>query len=332
MKLPRWLVALVALAVGRKPPPPARERGERIVPAGEPDPGAELAVVVLLLCGAACSVAFIVFYAWDGAPSQTQLLGGSLGLALAFFAAALIVVAKRLVVDEELEEDYPDAEHPEEQAAVADIVEQSGSRFTRKRLLTGTAALAGGALGAAVVTPALSLGPLLDLDRLAESPWRKGRRLVDRDGAPYRASEIETATFYTAYPEGGDRDLLGAPLVVVRLAPADLRLPAGRGDWAPEGILAYSKVCTHAGCAVALYRKPLFPPLEPKPALVCPCHYSTFDPAAGAKVIFGPAGRPLPQLPLEIDSAGHLRAAGNYSGPVGPSWSGVRNHRAGPIR
>jgi ubiquinol-cytochrome c reductase iron-sulfur subunit len=42
-------------------------------------------------------------------------------------------------------------------------------------------------------------------------------------------------------------------------------------------------------------------------------------------VIFGPAGRPLPQLPLFVDSRGGLRAAGNFSGPVGPSWWGVRS-------
>jgi ubiquinol-cytochrome c reductase iron-sulfur subunit len=57
---------------------------------------------------------------------------------------------------------------------------------------------------------------------------------------------------------------------------------------------------------------------------VCPCHYSTFDVATGGTVLFGPAGRPLPQLPLLIDGARGLRAAGNFSGPVGPSWWGVR--------
>ncbi|MGH9060320.1 MAG: Rieske (2Fe-2S) protein, partial [Acidimicrobiales bacterium] len=92
------------------------------------------------------------------------------------------------------------------------------------------------------------------------------------------------------------------------------------------GILAYSKICTHAGCAIGLYRKPLFPGVEPEPALVCPCHYSTFNPADGAQVIYGPAGRPLPQLPLTIDAQGNLRAGGNFSARVGPSWWGVRFH------
>ncbi len=68
--------------------------------------------------------------------------------------------------------------------------------------------------------------------------------------------------------------------------------------------------------------------VEPHAALVCPCHYSTFDPARGGEVIYGPAGRPLPQLPLMIDGQGVLRAAGNFSGPVGPSWWGVRDSKA----
>jgi ubiquinol-cytochrome c reductase iron-sulfur subunit len=95
--------------------------------------------------------------------------------------------------------------------------------------------------------------------------------------------------------------------------------------WAPDGILAFSKVCTHAGCAIALYRTPKFEPVQPRPALVCPCHYSAFEPATGGQVLFGPAGRPLPQLPLAIDAGGALIAAGGYSGAVGPSWSGVRD-------
>jgi ubiquinol-cytochrome c reductase iron-sulfur subunit len=180
------------------------------------------------------------------------------------------------------------------------------------------------ALGAAVVTPAASLGPLWDTAPLDQTPWRRGRRLVDETNRPFIADEIEAETFYTAFPEGADKEEIGSSVVMVRLDPAAIHLPPGRGGWAPQGILAYSKICTHAGCAIALYRKPTFPVVQPDPALVCPCHYSTFDPAAGASVIYGPAGRPLPQLPLMIDPAGFLRAAGNFSARVGPAWWNVR--------
>ncbi len=269
-------------------------------------------------------------YALGGVPRRTQFLGLSLGLALALLAAACVVAARHLVVTEELEEDYTPPGRPEEQEAVARIVGESGDRLTRKRLLVLGAGAAGTALGAALVTPALSLGPLLDVDPFFETPWRRGRRLVDEQGRPLRLEEIEEDTFYTAYPEGAGKEQLGAPVVVVRLPPSQLRLPAARRNWAPGGVVAYSKICTHAGCAIALYRKPTFPQVQPRPALVCPCHYSTFDPAAGGTVLFGPAGRDLPQLPLAVDGRGELRAAGNFSGAVGPSWWGVRNRKASP--
>jgi ubiquinol-cytochrome c reductase iron-sulfur subunit len=244
-------------------------------------------------------------------------------------AAALILAAKRFVPYEELEEDYPETEHPDDQEQIARLASVSAAPITRKRLLGAAGGAAGGALVLAAVAPALSLGPWLDTDPLYRTPWRRGRRLVDDAGVPLRADAIATETFYTAYPEGADRDELGSPVVVVRIDPGSLRLPPDRRAWAPLGILAYSKICTHAGCAVSLYRKPTFPSTQPRPALVCPCHYSTFDPAAAGKVLFGPAGRPLPQLPLTIDASGVLRAAGNYSGPVGPSWEGVRGQGAG---
>jgi ubiquinol-cytochrome c reductase iron-sulfur subunit len=233
-----------------------------------------------------------------------------------------------LIVSETLEDDYPESEHPEDELAVTNLVRDSGSRFTRKRLLAGAAGLAGTAFGFALLSPVLSLGPVLDSSLLADTPWRRGTRLVSEDDDPIRASDIEEGTFYTAFADGASHDTVGAPLIVVRLPTRQLRLPRGRRGWAPQGILAYSKICTHAGCAIALYRKPTFPELEAKPAFVCPCHYSTFDPATGGTVIFGPAGRNLPQLPLQIDVDGHLRAAGNLSGPPGPSWWGVRMWKA----
>ena len=288
-------------------------------------PGAELATIVLLLLAAVCAVAFSVLYSIDHLPHRTQYLGLALGAALVFVAAALIVLAKRLVVTEEIEEDYPAEGHPDEQEKVDEIVRESGSRITRKRLLGTAGAAAGGALGFALVTPALSLGPALETSSLHRTPWRRGRRLVDEKGRPWVSTDIEQGQFYTAYPEGADKEQVGAPVVIVRLDPGEVKLPPKRAAWAPNGILAYSKICTHAGCAIALYRAPLFQPTEPKPALVCPCHYSTFNPADGGTVTAGPAGRSLPQLPLELGPNLELRAAGNFSGPPGPSWSHVRD-------
>jgi ubiquinol-cytochrome c reductase iron-sulfur subunit len=329
-RLKDWALAGLALLVGKLPPSERTdETEERIVPAGAPDRRAETWVLALLALATLGAAGFIVVYALEDVPHKTQLLGATLGLSLAFLAAACILVGAGLVVTEQLEEPYPEptANEPD-QDAVTQIVRESGSRITRRRLLTLGGVAAGGTLGLALITPALSLGPLLDTEALTDTPWRPGRRLVDEANRPLRADEIEENTFYTAFPEGASEETLGAPLVVVRLSPDQLDLPTGRDGWAPEGILAYSKICTHAGCAISLYRKPTFPEVQPGPAFVCPCHYSTFDPATGGTVLFGPAGRPLPQLPLEIDR-GVLRAAGNFSGPVGPSWWGVRMKKAG---
>jgi ubiquinol-cytochrome c reductase iron-sulfur subunit len=323
----RWFISAVVLLLGRRRRAARLRERDRIVPPGPPDRGAELAVLALFVAAAVCGAAFPVIYAVDSIPNQTQFLGLSLGLCLAFVAAASVLIGKRLVVTEEIEEDYPPPEHPVEQEALGQLVDESGERFTRRRLIVAGAGAAGAALGVAVLTPAASLGPAFHMDPFFKTPWRRGRLLVDEDGRPLLAEDVEEETFYTAFPQGADREQLGAPLVVVRLPVSQLDLPSGRGGWAPRGILAYSKICTHAGCAIALYRKPTFAPTEPRPALVCPCHYSTFDPARGGDVIFGPAGRPLPQLPLLVDSSGRLRAGGNFSGAVGPSWWGVRNRR-----
>ena len=324
MKLWQWLVALV---LGRRrarspaspvPPPPPPEP---IVPAGTPERRAESVVLVLLGIAVVFGVGFIVIYAVLGLDAQLQAI--ALGGCLLFIASALTVVAKRLVVTEEVEDDYP-TEHPEQQREIAELVHESGSRITRKRLLLAAGLTAGGTLGIASLTPVLSIGPFWYTKPLDRTPWRRGVRLVDDTGQAILAVDVEHQSFYTAFPEGADPALIGSPLVVLRLDPSKLELPAGREGWAPQGIVAYSKICTHAACAVALYRNPKFPREEPYPSLVCPCHYSTFNPFDGATVTFGPAGRPLPQLPLTIDRTGYLRAAGNFSGRVGPSWLNVR--------
>ena len=339
MKLRQWLIALLALLFGRRrraaePQADVSSEGrgpeerlpasDRFVPAGSPDRRAENLVLGFLALSTAAAVGFIVVYAAFKAGSiPNELLGICLGVSLAAIGAALTIVAKRLVVTEELEEDYPTT-NPEAQEDLLQIVHESGSRITRKRMLLGAGATAGGALAVAALTPTLSLGPFWDTAPLQETPWDRGRRVVDDNGVPIAADDIEPKTFYTGFPEGASKENLGSPLIIVRLDPANIHLPRGRTGWAPRGILAYSKICTHAGCAIELYRKPTFPAVEPEPALVCPCHYSTFNPANGAQVIYGPAGRPLPQLPLMIDADNNLRAAGNFSARVGPGWWGVR--------
>src|SRR5207248_11241336 len=112
--------------------------------------------VVLLAIAALWAIGFIVTYA-EFTPRHVpnELLGICLAMALLLIGAALLVVAKRLVAGEELEDDYPE-EHPSQQEDIAHIARESGSKITRKGLLIGAGAAAGSAVGLAALTPALS--------------------------------------------------------------------------------------------------------------------------------------------------------------------------------
>jgi ubiquinol-cytochrome c reductase iron-sulfur subunit len=328
------VVSGLVLLLGRRGRRRPSEEETRIVPVLPPNPAAELVALALLGLSSLSALGFILIYAFGASlPQVTPLLGATMGLALLFLAAALVVVALKLVPTEEVAEEYPPHEHPGEQQVIAELVDESGTRFTRRRLFKLGLLGAGGTLGLAILTPAVSFGPLFHVGDFLRTPWRRGRRLVDEHGKPYKASDIEKENFYLAFPEGTNaeqKEQMAASLVVIRLPPDQLHLPPHLEGYDAHGILAYSRICTHAGCAITLYRAPLFQPDEPRPALVCPCHYSTFDPATGGTVTFGPAGRDLPLLPVYVDSGGYLRAKGNFDGPVGPSWWGVRMWKAQP--
>jgi ubiquinol-cytochrome c reductase iron-sulfur subunit len=327
------IISALVLLLGRRRRRPTRDE-TRIVPAQPDHLAAELAVLALLGLSSFCAIAFILIYAFGKSiPNETQFLGAALGLSLLFLATALIVVGLKLVPSEEVAEEYPPHEHPHEQQVIAEVLDESGTRFTRSRFFKLGLLGAGGTLGLAVLAPAVSFGPLFRVGDFLRTPWRRGRRLVDEHGKPYKTSDISEKNFYLAFPEGStdeEKEQMAASLVVIRLPPSQLRLPPHLKGYDANGILAYSRICTHAGCAITLYRAPLFQPDEPRPALVCPCHYSTFDPATGGTVTFGPAGRDLPLLPVYKDSKGYLRAKGNFDGPVGPSWWGVRLWKAQP--
>jgi ubiquinol-cytochrome c reductase iron-sulfur subunit len=303
-----------------QPPEPVDPR-ERRVPFNA---RAQLLVAALLALAGLAGFAFATLYLISPA-HETQWLGLALGVAFALLAAALIVAGKAIVPQEVAVEERSQLVHEQAEQEVPQLIAEGAEGVTRRGLLASGAAVAGLGVGAALVAPAASLGPNVSR-RIDDTPWRRGVRVVDERGRPLRADDVEQGTFVTGFPEGASLRDLAAPIVIVRLPPSTIHLPDGRdpADWAPEGLLAYSKICTHAGCAIGLYRYPSFRATQQRPALVCPCHYSTFDPARGADVIFGPAGRPLPQLPLMIDpSTRELRANGGYSASIGPSWLNV---------
>ncbi|HYC81606.1 MAG TPA: ubiquinol-cytochrome c reductase iron-sulfur subunit [Solirubrobacterales bacterium] len=337
--LGRALAALTAILFFRR----ARRRAERRqaeaeaqapppepVPPDEldasPDPGAELAVALLLFAAALAAAGFVFFYAFD---ADTQALGICLGVALLLAGVAAALAGKRVVIQEKTTEPYSEFGDEEETREVEDYLVEGKVGVTRRRLLFTALGAVGAALGAAAVVPIASLGPRVG-NRVYSTPWSPGTKLVDEDGVPLTLRDLGEGEFLTGFPEGAPLDDLASPLIVVRLNPEELELPDDRAHSAPHGVVAYSKICTHAGCAVSMLRYPTFPAQQPRPGLVCPCHYSTFNPCDGGSVEFGPAGRPLPQLPLRIAADGvTLEAAGDFYEPVGPSYGGIREDPRG---
>ena len=153
--------------------------------------------------------------------------------------------------------------------------------------------------------------------------WKPGMRLAkDPEGTPIKASEVTLGSAVHVIPEplaelsheeGYLEEKAKAIVLLVRMLPEQITETPERASWSYDGIVAYSKVCTHVGCPVALYEQQTH-------HLLCPCHQSQFDVSDGAKVIFGPAARPLPQLPIEVDDEGYLVAQSDFTEPVGPSF------------
>jgi ubiquinol-cytochrome c reductase iron-sulfur subunit len=252
---------------------------------------------------------FVASY-WTGG-RHTQLQGLLLAIAFAAIGAALVVWANRLLPGgDHTEERTPLRATPDEIAEVNEELDRSDLVARRVWLRRG-AILAGGAVGAAVVSPARSFGPSPG-HALLSTPWRGGARVVTQTGEPVTADRVPVDALLTVFPEHAV-DAADAQAVLVRVDPQLLHPSASRRDWAPDGLLAFSKVCTHAGCPVGLYE-------ARSHQLLCPCHQSSFDVLRRATPISGPAAWPLPQLPLAIGSDGVLHSTGDFSAPVGPGW------------
>jgi quinol---cytochrome c reductase iron-sulfur subunit len=252
-------------------------------------------------------VALLITYAAGG---QTQIEGVLLAICLASLGTGIVVWAEYLMnTPVSIEERHPLASGADDPALSEVLDEEAG--FTRRRLLVGMlfGALAG--LGAALAIPALSLGPAPGRELFTTS-WAPGKRLVDIDGVAIRAADLEIGSIATVFPEG-DPGSARAQTLLIRVSPEALRLAPDRLAGAPAGYVAYSKVCTHAGCPVGLY-------LASEQRLVCPCHQSTFDVLDGATPITGPAGRALPQLPIALAEDGTFTALSDYPEPVGPAF------------
>lgn len=272
---------------------------------------AEAVVAVCLLVGFLGFIAYGAVY-WVG--GQTQVEAVSLGVGLFGFGFGMSAWGKYLLPRGPFAEERhsyvgTDAEIEAMSNAVA---ERGKGAFRRRGFLGGLLGLGGAAMGVVLVFPLLrSLGPQ-PKKQLDVTDWKKGSYLVDSTGRRVTSGDMDVGGMMTVFPEGFEGSSVDQTMLL-RASSAPFTTMPGRESWTPLGYVAYSKMCTHAGCPVGLY-------MEQTQQMLCPCHQSLFNVLAGAVPVFGPAPRPLPQLPLYIDSAGYIRAQAPYDQPVGPGF------------
>ncbi|MFJ1544731.1 Rieske 2Fe-2S domain-containing protein [Streptomyces sp. NPDC088246] len=249
-------------------------------------------------------------------------LGLTLGVALFAIGAGAVHWARTLMSDVEVADDRHAIEaEPEVKAKVlADFAAGAEeSAFGRRKLIRNTM------FGALALVPLSGVMLLRDLGPLPEKKlrntlWAKGKQLINMNTMePLRPEDVAVGSLTFAMPEGLTEEaedfqnqIAKAALMIIRIEPANIKDKRER-EWAHEGIVAFSKICTHVGCPISLYEQQTH-------HVLCPCHQSTFDLSDGARVIFGPAGHALPQLRIGVNSEGNLEALGDFEEPVGPAF------------
>jgi ubiquinol-cytochrome c reductase iron-sulfur subunit len=254
------------------------------------------------------------------------IFGGALGAGMFALGFGVTAWGKYLMPQGPfVEERHILAKSPEERDALsAALVERTAVVVKRRKMLGGLLASGAGIMGIVLAFPLLrSLGPV-PKDTFDTSDWKAGTVLVDSNGRPVRRETLVPGGIMTVYPrnqmriENGqvtftDQGLATDQTVLIRLPGGSFTTVPGRENWAPDGYVAYSKLCTHLGCPVGLYEQEL-------ELLVCPCHQSMFNVRNGAVPQFGPAPRPLPQLALGYNDQGYLIATAPYDQALGPGF------------
>ncbi|MBP2435965.1 ubiquinol-cytochrome c reductase iron-sulfur subunit [Microbacterium amylolyticum] len=261
--------------------------------------------------------------------NNNMFIGLGIALSLLSIGVGAIHWSKTLMSDKEhVEERHPTQGTPETRAGAIEVFEKANeeSGFGRRKMIRNSlfAALAASILPG--VTLFRGLAPHDGNDPVAllkQTMWESGQHLVrDPHGTRIKASDVTIGSAFHVIPEslaglshhdGYLDEKAKAMVLMVRMRPDQITEREERKDWSYDGIVAYSKVCTHVGCPVALYEQHTH-------HLLCPCHQSQFDVSDEAKVVFGPAARPLPQLPITVDDEGYLVAKSDFTEPVGPSF------------
>jgi ubiquinol-cytochrome c reductase iron-sulfur subunit len=255
-------------------------------------------------------------------------LGVSLAVTLLALGLGALLWVRHLMPNVEIVEERHDLRsEPADRQAFERVFKEgaANSQFVKRPLVRRTLMLGTLPLLAAPVVLLRDLGPLPKTS-LRHTVWSPGRRLlVYGTNTPITPAEFSApGGMITIVPEGYTDDLdalTKATVILIKFRPGELDVPTttyggtliGSMNWTVDNIVAYSKICTHIGCPVALYEQTTH-------HILCPCHQSTFDAATGATVIFGPAARPLPQLPMTTDAQGYLVAKSDFTQPVGPSF------------
>ncbi len=303
---------------------------------------AERQVATMFGLSSVFAILFVVaYFAFDignnptviwGLGASNVALGITLGLALLLIGIGAIHWARKLMSDVEIVEPrhaVASSEDDRAEALAALELGISDSVIGRRPLIRNSLLGALATLGLPAIVALRDLGPLPG-DKLEYTVWKKGMRVVnDVAGTPIRPEEMEIgqlvnaepAVFFETNPDGEPKfqgvtlqqAKAKAAVILVRMKPEDITPAPDRKNWSVGGILCYSKICTHVGCPISLWEQQTH-------HLLCPCHQSTFDLADNGKVIFGPAARSLPQLPIMVDSEGYLVAQSDFTEPVGPSF------------
>jgi ubiquinol-cytochrome c reductase iron-sulfur subunit len=291
------------------------ENDPHLQPAAKNPQTVEGVIAGTFVLGLLCVAGFGASY-WVNA--KPWILGATMGFGLFFLGVGLVAWGKYLMPRGPfVEERHELATSPADRDSLAAaIVERGGGVVKRRKLLAG---LLGGGLGVFSIVALFplirSLGPL-PKGTLFHTDWRKGSYAVDQTGRRVNVGDLAVGSIITVFPEGTqntDRGQAVDQTVLIRVSNENYTTQKGRETWGPKGYVAYSKLCTHLGCPVGLYEQEL-------QLLVCPCHQSMFNVTNGAVPQFGPAPRPLPQLPLYIDEDGNIRAQDDFDQPVGPGF------------
>lgn len=258
--------------------------------------------------------------------ANTQIEGALMAAAFGLLGAGMVAWGKYLMPKGPFEESRHATGSTEEDKKefVDAFVGRGKLAVSRRSFLGKILGVAMGLFGLFLLGPLLrSLGPNPG-NSLNHTAWKRGSRVVTTDGKPVHVSDLDVGAFMTVFPEGvikkseideNQQDLYNSQTLLIRASVDDIVTEKGRESWGPQGYLAYSKVCTHAGCPISLYQ-------QETQQLLCPCHQSLFNVLDGALPIFGPAPRPLPQLPLAVDSNGYLVSQADYNEPIGPGYWG----------